>query len=137
MEEHRLEIAMAKIVRKFFSEVTTGRIEVNQPWEKCSRNSAVCVNAIEWAHRFRTHDSPGPLVPVLSDAIVSVTNVGGFGSGGFGSGVMFFLHVESTRPINVMVTMAYLGECNIPDMDDVTTTVGRMDATPANPITKL
>lgn len=109
---------MARIVRKLFPWVN-GTIKVTQPWERCSRNSAVCVNAVEWGHYDRGRLNQSPDENKLTESRVYVTNVGGYGMGGFGSGVMFYLHIESGTDINVMVTMAYLGECNTLELEDV------------------
>lgn len=106
---------MAKKIARALFKTVQGRYEITVDWGLCSRDSAICVNASEWASHSTGggRGSESAEENYFSSAIVYVTNVGGFGMGGRASGVMFFLHVDSEYPINVMVTLAYLGENNI------------------------
>ena len=89
-----------------------GRIRANFNWPPISRTSAVLITAAEWGPGPLDPSLPLPGRPHLGDANVYVTNIGPHGDpGGESGGVEFYLHVDFDSPLNVVVTITVLGEC--------------------------
>lgn len=99
---------MARSIRVLYRN-EKGRVRKNFNWEGIDESSAVLVTAAEWKPGADPLDSP-PGRPHLGDANVYVTNIGPHDPEGDWGGVEFFLHVDSDRPINVMVTITDLGK---------------------------
>jgi hypothetical protein len=88
-----------------------GRIPVNVNWPPISRLSAVLVTAAEWKPGTDPTE-PEPGRPHLGDANLYVTNIGPHGDpGGEAGGVEFYLHVDNGPPLDAVVTITVLGEC--------------------------
>jgi hypothetical protein len=101
---------MSRSTRVIFRQ-TQGRSRHNFNWPPISRLSAVLVTAAEWAPGTDPSE-PLPGRPHLGNADVYVTNIGPHGDpGGEAGGVEFHLHVDTSSPLNVVVTITVLGEC--------------------------
>ncbi|MDD5409797.1 MAG: hypothetical protein PHF31_00035 [Methylobacter sp.] len=101
---------MSESIRVVYRQMQ-GRIRANFNWPPISRTSAVLITAAEWGPG---HDPSEPLPgrPNLGEANIYVTNIGPHGDpGGEAGGVEFYLHVDWDSPLNVVVTITVLGEC--------------------------
>ena len=89
-----------------------GRLRANFNWAPISRLSAVLITAAEWGPGVLDPSLPLPGRPNLGEANVYVTNIGPHGDpGGEAGGVEFYVHADWSSPINVVVTITVLGEC--------------------------
>jgi hypothetical protein len=101
---------MSQSIRVIYQQVQ-GRVGRNFNWPPISRLSAVLITAAEWQAGTDPFE-PEPGKPILGDANVYVTNIGPHGDpGGEAGGVGFYLHVDWGSPLNVVVTITVLGEC--------------------------
>jgi hypothetical protein len=125
---------MAESARLYYQGVL-GRTLCRVNWARLTGNSAVAVSATETSYTIGNHVNlnipvPGRTPeqqaqahmwaeirawqkewPILGSANVYVTNIAPRGDGRNGGGVDFFLHVDWTKPLPVMVTVTWLGEC--------------------------
>jgi hypothetical protein len=97
---------MARTLRLFRTGVR-GRVRQNLNWGAISEKSTVIITAAEWAplggifgaSEGRYH---------LGEANVYVTNIGPHGDEKEAGGVEFHLHVDSDRPLDVVIAITVL-----------------------------
>ncbi len=100
---------MAQSIRVLYR-AQQGRQRKNFNWTPIKLDSAVIITAAEFTPHFGGLGG-GPKTlgrPNLGDANVYVTNIGPHGSGGEAGGVEFHLHVDFSRPLDVIVTITVL-----------------------------
>ncbi|HZF41049.1 MAG TPA: hypothetical protein VE715_19660 [Blastocatellia bacterium] len=97
---------MAHSIRVLYQGVQ-GRVRRNFNWPPIHQNAAVIITAAEWKPAGGIF---GALAgrPHLGEANVYVTNIGPHNPEGGSGGVEFHLHVDSSSPLDVIVTISVL-----------------------------
>ena len=96
---------MARSIRVLYRGVQ-GRVRLNRNWAPIHANSAVVITAAEYALAGGIAGLAGR--PRLGEANVYVTNIGPHDPEGGDGGVEFYLHVDWTSPLDVIVTISVL-----------------------------
>jgi hypothetical protein len=97
---------MARTIRVFRQGVR-GRVRQNFNWPPISEKSTVIVTAAEWAPAGGVFGASEGRYH-LGEADVYVTNIGPHGDENEAGGVEFHLHVDSDRPLDVVIAITVL-----------------------------
>jgi hypothetical protein len=112
MEESQMATSHRVIYRN-----VQGRARLNFNWEPITQASAIVITAAQFNFFGGTFGAAGR--PILGDANVYVTNIGPHDPEGGSGGVEFYLHADSSSPIDVMVTLIVLENVENPDSPEI------------------